>query len=435
MSSAEFDMAAAADRAWAGFRGRLADRLAELEDDEVVFVEVESGVDDDELVGAAPYLQLVGWGAGVVRGEVVSNAYLDERYALAPAEEQRLVDLGWSPPTHAAGDDSDAGSANFYIDLERREADRLAVMAVRTLREVFGCAHPAFLQAAGLLPEAVEERSAPQASGDTEEPLAVFPESPEELQELVDRALAPMFDGDLRHDEDGDVPVVCGQSVVFVRVGGVRPAVELYCELVHEIGDLERAAQEVAILNTNHPLARFRIADDRIIASYRIVAWPFAPAQLRAALAQMGDDIDDLARDVALRVDGRRFAEPPETLDTYEGASETDPDDDALAGLLELLHDGAVPPAQVAALFDNDRHRLIQQLVWLRTGRDHPGDHDLELVLGQLRGALRFVADAEALPTARRPLPPRPERSRQLTLLPDEAETLDAGVWGLEESS
>ena len=48
------------------------------------------------------------------------------------------------------GGEPDEGSANFFVDLELRESDRLAVMAVRTLIEIFGCLHPSFLSADGL---------------------------------------------------------------------------------------------------------------------------------------------------------------------------------------------------------------------------------------------------------------------------------------------
>lgn len=445
MSSSEFecDMAGEAERAWHEFRGRLADRIAEMADDDIVGVEVESGIEDEDRTGAAPYLQLIGWGEEMVRAEVSSNQYLDERYALSPADEGLLGAIGWLAPTYVEGEEEpDAGSANFHVDLERREADRLAVMSVRALREVFGCVHPVFLVVDGL-PEAVVDEPAPSVGSDedeVEEPLAVFPESSEELQQLVDLALAPGFDGPLSHDSDGDVPVVCGQSVVFVRVNDSRPAVDLYCEMVLGVQDLERAVQEVGILNGNQSSARFHLRDDIVVATYRIYAWPFAPMQLRVALAQLTENIDDLARDLATRVGGHRFAEalaepsgPPEDSEEVE----LDDEGESLAGLLEMLYDGPARPGQVAALFDNDRGSLIRQLVRLRTGQDLPGEHDLELVLGQLRAALRWVAGFEALPARPRQVPPRPGRSRQLTLLPDGEETLDAGLWvhDLEESS
>ena len=243
----------------------------------------------------------------------------------------------------------------------------------------------------------------------------------------MDRTLDGLLDGPLHHDGDGDVPIVVGRSVLYVRVLADRPAVELFAELVIGVEDLDRAAQEVAILNRSHPIAKFCLRDDRVVMSYALHAWPFAPAQLRVAVGHLGEGLDELARDVAARVRGHRFRDPvPDRL--------VHP---ALVGLLELLYDGPARPRVVAALFDNDRHQIIRQLVRLRTGLDDAGEHDLDLVLGQLRAALRFVADDRSAPAGRRIRPPRPPRTRQLSLLPEGEDTLDAGTWGhdLEESS
>ena len=43
MSSSEFDLSDEVEQAWAGFRGRLADRLAAFEDDDSLCLEVEVG--------------------------------------------------------------------------------------------------------------------------------------------------------------------------------------------------------------------------------------------------------------------------------------------------------------------------------------------------------------------------------------------------------
>ena len=122
MSSSETDLAGEVERAWTAFRVRLADRLAELEDDDALHVEVETGVDEDQLEGAAPYLQFMGWGGDLVRAEVASNAFLDDRYRLGDEEQEQLVALGWLAPTYDPDDDADAGSPNFHADVELREA-------------------------------------------------------------------------------------------------------------------------------------------------------------------------------------------------------------------------------------------------------------------------------------------------------------------------
>ena len=443
MSSSEIDLADEIEQAWTGFRGRLADRLAGLEDDDILLVEMETGNDEGDLAGCAPYLQFVAWGGDLVRAEVSSNSYLDERYELTDQDEELLVERGWLAPTCGPEDEADSGSANFHTDLERNHADLAATMAVQALRDAFGCAHPIFLDADGLEidPDFSPPVIAPGSTGDAvededdDEPLVEFPGNPLELREMVDRAVAQMFDEPLYHDDDGDIAILTGSTPLWVRVIADAPAVDVFSHVVTDFEDAERADQEVAMLNRSHPFAKFYVRDDVIVMRYRQFAIPFVPQQLRSVLAQLLGDIDDLARDLAARVGGRRFFEPePEA----EAEDEVDSDEDsqdryrfvatanppALVGLLELLYDGPAGPASVAVLFDNDRHAIINELVRLRTGIADPGDHDLDLVLDQLRAALRFVADVDAAPAPPKRLPPKP-RTRQLSLIPEAQASLD----------
>ena len=326
MSGRRFEAMADVEGAWTRFRARLADEIAALEDDDCLFLELQVGIDDGEFPGAAPYVQFQGWGGDLVRAEVVGNAYLDERFRLSADDEERLVEMGWSAPTYGIDDEPDSGSVNFHTDREVREADLLAVMSVRALREVFGCAHPVFLDADGLEHDPVAEPppvaapAVPAAAVPTPEPatvdeeIATFPESREQLQRLVDRALAAMLQEPVRHDKDGDVPIVTGKSVLFVQVVDDRPAVDLYAEVVCRIGDLERAAQEVAILNRSQASAKFYVRDDRVLLRYRLYAWPFAPAQLRVAVADLRQDLDSspaISRSACVGCGSSRRRPPP----------------------------------------------------------------------------------------------------------------------------
>ena len=349
MSSEDFDLAGDVEQAWGRFRGRLADRIAAMEDDECLLIEMEVGADEDDLDGAAPYVQFVGWGGDLVRAEVVSNYYLDERFRLTSDHEEMLGEAGWLPPTYDPDAEADSGSANFHLDLEVREADRLAVMSVRALREVFGCAHPIFLSAEGLEIDPPGDPSwSPAVEAEaTDEPVVEFPESQDDLRAMVDRALAVMFEEPVRHDGDGDVPVIAGQSAIFVRVVADAPFVELYSELVVDVTDADRAILEIGILNRDHPFAKFRLRDDTVVMSHRICAFPFAASQLRGLLAKLMDEIDDLARDLAARVDGRRFfdlpAQPPAIDESGSDA------DDAVPVAGRAAGDAARRPGQAGA--------------------------------------------------------------------------------------
>ena len=399
--------------AWTEFRQRLADRLAGAAEDDVLLIEVETGAEGVE--GAEPYVQFLAWGDGMLRGEVASNHYLDDRYALSAADERHLGEMGWSEPE---------SEGNFHLDAPQREADRLAVMAVRALREVFGCPHPAFLEADGL--ERASEAPV-EPSYDEAEPELTYPDGQDHLQSLVDAALEVMFESPAEHDEDGDLPVRCGESMAYVRVLADEPTVEVFADIVVDVRDPGQAALAVARLNLGSRHHQFVLRGDRIAMRASLLAWPFSPTQLRLVVRRFCDQVDDVAAEVASSVGGRRFLEP----------ARAEPAADLHAGLvtlLEILHTGRVSPATVAGLFDGDRRELVRQIHWIRTGGTSCGEHAEEVVLDHLRRALRFVADREASRELRAERSRRPRRpaSSQLSLLADEDVGQDSlGVgWG-----
>lgn len=175
-------MAAEIDAAWLRFRTRLADALAGFGDGDVLVIEVETGIPAEELEGAAPYVQFLCWDDGAaLRAEVASNHYLDDRRALTPESVAALVGLGWAPAT--------AEDRNFHAFGELRDADRLADLAVRTLREVHGVPHPAFLEAEGL--ELAPEPASPPADPALATLLELL-----HTGRVDTRAVAGLFDGD-----------------------------------------------------------------------------------------------------------------------------------------------------------------------------------------------------------------------------------------------
>ena len=98
---AGFDLDRSTARAWSVFRGRLADLVAAMEDDDLALVEAESSVNEKDE-GAAPYVQFCAWGDDLVRCEVSSNAYLADEQQLDDEQAAALVALGWNAPTSLA---------------------------------------------------------------------------------------------------------------------------------------------------------------------------------------------------------------------------------------------------------------------------------------------------------------------------------------------
>src|SRR3954447_9024034 len=472
---AGFDLDRSTERAWSRFQARLADHVAEMDDDEVLVISADSAV-DPEAEGAAPYVQFCAWGGTLVRSEVSSNAFLAEEVRLDEAGVAALEDLGWLDPAVGDEDAGDEASANFHLDTERAEADRLAVMACRALRDIFGVPHPAFLSAGTLEEDADPELGIPAVVSVPEEasvePPAVFPRDRDHLRGLVDRALTPFFGNEPRHDEDDDIPVVSGSALVFVRVMEQMPTVELFCCLVHDVTDADRAAFEVAVLNRDETFLKFLLVDDAVMAYLYLPAYPFAPEQLRTMLSVMSRSVDKLDDDLATRVGGRKTFESAAEEDDWSAASgtpeadepdgtretdaeaETDAVHPAMMTLLQLDADapGSVTPELAASVCAMDRGLVLELITWnsrqeiaWRQARDAAlldGDSDeaevcdeetiqAEQWVNLLRRALRLIVeqqlgrDLESLGygVARRAAPRAPRRDP------------DAPLPGLEDSA
>jgi len=365
--------------AWSEFQARLADHVAEMEDDALLIVGAESSVDEDEGAGAAPYVQFCAFSEDQVRCEMSSNEYLAAKHRLDPVGVETLKGLGWSAPTCDRDDeDPGEGSANFYLDVDRSHADQLAVMTVTAFREVFGVAHPVFLSSDKLTDDgepALDVPTSPHSEVDPDEPIAVMPSGREHLQSMVDDALTPFLGHVPEHDEDGDIPVVSESALVFVRVLEGVPAIQMFSPVVHHVTDLDRAALEVAILNRDMSFIKFVLRSDRVYAFLEFSAWPFAPEHLRTMLAMMSATLDVVDEDLTARVGGSRAFETPNDY-----VDDDEDEDDDVPGLawhpalmtlnqLDAESRGSVGPELAASICEMDRD-LILGLIAEENGRE-----------------------------------------------------------------
>jgi hypothetical protein len=393
MAEADFDVDRASRRAWQRFQVALADHVVAMEEDDILVVEAEA---EHDGMGCAPYVQFCAWGDDRVRVEVSSNQYLAAEVALGPNAEATLVEMGWQAPTHEADDEPDEGSANFHLDVERREGDRLAAMAAAALRDVFGVPHPAFLD----WPPAEERPPGEACTGDEDrsaEALAVMPESHEHLRELVRAALTPSGGPALEYDDDGDIPLPLGSALLFVRVVEEAPVVEAFAFVVRGDLDRERAAYEVAVLNRDTRMVKFVLLDDAVLATLQVAAAPFTPRNLRMLVLSMANTVDRIDDDLAARVGGRLGTEPDPETDDSEEARTTPvgecPLHPALQTLLELDPDGVgdIDPELAASVCDFDRDLV---LALLRQASEQ-GREGLawNAAVETLRSALRLIVE------------------------------------------
>lgn len=406
--------------AWRELRRRVADRVAGMGPEETLVLSAQvAGLVD----GPGPYVT-VGRSRGGWRLEAASNAYLDSGQQLDSAAEERLGELGWSAPTYAPGE-TGPGSANWWLDLD--DPERAAWLVARTLEEVHGVPHPAFLEAGGLDLTGLQGPDA-QPAWDVDTLPVVRPADSEHLQRLVDETLTAMLGAPVEHDGDGDVPWPCGDaSVAFVQVDAERPVVHVFSFLV-----VDATVPEVQLAATNLvtgrlPYLSVRMLGERLVAHLELLAQPFVPQHLSSWLARLALEIDEVAAEAASLLGGRRYLEEPASA----AEQEVEIDED-LAVVAELLASGTVSPRLVAEVFGDDRGALVRRLVGLRQGRLHVETDDLDGLLHALRSGLRWIVDepdrfADARRRAGRRVAPRP--TVQSLLIDDEPDLFgsDAG--------
>lgn len=301
---ARVDLDKATERAWRQLQLDLAQRIADLEEGEVLLLELE--VPECEEV-CAPYVQVVTSTPLHSRVEAVSNHYLSLEYRLDKAARRALRALGWEKP--------DDRTENYWLDIERGDevdAQDAAGMMVRALREVYGVPHPAFLLDWADLADDDEDVERGEEPLTIEAGRATTPIDAAHLHRLVTAALAEDLGQEPRTDDDNDFPFICGQSVVFVSViDGPMPVIRIFARLVEDVTERDRAAYEVAVLNRDFRWAKFVLVDDAVLLRSEIPANPFAPHHLSFVLAEICDWVCQHASDTAYRAGGRCFLEEP----------------------------------------------------------------------------------------------------------------------------
>ena len=360
----EFDLDRTTEVGWASFLSRLADHLGTLAGP--LTLRPLGGEDD-----GSPVLEVSVRDGGPE--EAVLHAELRAAAGTSwPADDRarHLLTLGWT-----AAPDRTA----YLLDLPRSHAHLLAAVITDTLREVVGVPHPALLDAGELTIAAPAEdgrgeRTRPDLDLDT----AVTVRTPAELRDLVDATLHAALGHAPRHDHDGDVPILFGSALVYVRTADAQPVVTVFAIPVQDIGDLEAARREVEIFNRRSVFGKLHLVGRQLVASVSIPCLPFVPRHLVGMVELLGREVDRLDEDLALRVRGRRWidlvagtaaggptagtagtgAAPPPPPGTHpSGEAELPPE---LTTLLALDAAGAgLPPARVAEVCHHDRDLIL----------------------------------------------------------------------------
>ena len=312
------DLRAKVTEAWREFAGSLAGLLPTLAPGAQVDITLDPTASG---TGMAVYsVSLRVGGDGAVEALAVGNAGLPEGYRMDRSAVADLVALGWSPPGVLAG-----SGDSFGLRSSVGNASKLATVVTRTLRDVYGAPHPAFLvylvhddsdQPIETAPLATA-RHAPSTDEDvdlpdlesagppTEAPDGVIP-----LEEQVKTVVATMSKttvDQLQLDTDGDIGIRAGSAMVFVRVRDNPPLVDVFSPVLTEVEPTEQLYVRLSELTNRMPIGRLYCAQDTVWASIPVFGRNFQATHLMLAVQVMTGLADELDDRLHGEFGGRRF--------------------------------------------------------------------------------------------------------------------------------
>ena len=306
-----FDIDRSTAQAWAEFQSRLSEVVSVIDDSGDLVIGTESEPADK----GGPFVSFSSPARDAIRSEAASNAVLADAFQLGQSELAAMDRAGWRPPTTEADNGSEP-SANFWIELPQEDSDRLAELAVIALRDVYGVPHPVFLA-----PDQLAEILTPKAEDPTEQPrfddedvTAVMPGSREHLNDLLDDELTELFGHRPIRDEEGDIAIRVGSTMIFLRTSEDAREIVVFAALVHEIeGGRSRATEVLNDLNSEARWVKFQLIKDRVFATLSVMAQPFVPAHLAQAVQIMSDTADAIDDHLADKLRGRTTFDDPDS--------------------------------------------------------------------------------------------------------------------------
>jgi hypothetical protein len=261
---------------------------------------------------------------GVVEALAVGNAGLPEGFRMDRSAVADLVALGWSPPGVLPG-----SRDSFGLRTTASEANRLATTVSRTLRDVYGAPHPAFLVylvhdeedepldsaplgTARHEPSIDDELSLDDLANDGVLSAALANAADEviPLDERVRTVVATMSKttiDQLQVDGDGDIGIRAGSAMVFVRVRDNPPLVDVFSPILTEVEPTEQLYTKLSELTNRMPIGRLYCAADTVWASIPVFGRNFQATHLMLAVQVMTGLADELDDRLHGEFGGKRF--------------------------------------------------------------------------------------------------------------------------------
>jgi hypothetical protein len=313
------DLRAKVTEAWREFARALAARLGTLPTGaqlEVTLDPTASGTGD-----AVYSINVAAGEEGRLSARAVGNATLPAGYRLDRAAVADMIALGWSPPGVVEG-----SGEQFGLECAADEATRLAALLSRTLRDVYGAPHPAFLvyfvqdgegevlPAEPLGTARSEFGPDRDVAADLDRALAAGAQAAENdvlaLEERVRTVVSTMLKSDsdqLQVDSDGDINIRAGSAMVFVRVRDNPPLVDVFSPVLTEVQPTERLYVKLSELTNRMPIGRLYCADDTVWASIPVFGRNFQATHLMLAVQVMTGLADELDDRLHGEFGGKRF--------------------------------------------------------------------------------------------------------------------------------
>ncbi|GAA0563117.1 hypothetical protein GCM10010172_53060 [Paractinoplanes ferrugineus] len=317
------DLRAKVTEAWREFASALAALVPTLAPGAHVDVTLDPTASGTGLAVYSVSLRVLP--AGVVEALAVGNAELPEGYRMDRATVADLVALGWSPPGVLPG-----SGDSFGLSSTQAKASSLATIVSRTLRDVYGAPHPAFL--VYLVHDENDEpiESAPLATArhepgigevldlddlddlDEEGLSAALATAADDvpLEERVRTVVATMTKtpvDQLQVDTDGDIGIRAGSAMVFVRVRDNPPLVDVFSPILTEVEPTEDLYVKLSELTNRMPIGRLYIAQDTVWASIPVFGRNFQATHLMLAVQVMTGLADELDDRLHGEFGGKRF--------------------------------------------------------------------------------------------------------------------------------
>jgi hypothetical protein len=316
------DLRSKVTEAWREFAGALATLLPTLSEGAQVDVTLDPTASG---TGTAVYSVSVRvLAGGVVEALAVGNAGLPEGFRMDRSSVADLVALGWSPPGVLPG-----SGDSFGLRTTADAGNRLATTVTRTLRDVYGAPHPAFLVysvhddedepidtvplgTARHEPSIDDELSLDDLDEDgvLSEALANAADEIIPLEERVRTVVATMSKttvDQLQVDSDGDVGIRAGSAMVFVRVRDNPPLVDVFSPILTEIEPTEQLYVKLSELTNRMPIGRLYVAQDTVWASVPVFGRNFQATHLMLAVQVMTGLADELDDRLHGEFGGKRF--------------------------------------------------------------------------------------------------------------------------------